>query len=268
MTVELSAACLAALAAAPVVGLGVLVARMLGRSGRLYLTLSTLSRSRADLTVIALYDIAGAMVAILSLTLFGVTKPTLLVEYFNTDPVISWALFGALGPIFAVGLIDRLPVERLVTISRSSLSGEEFRATLARGSALRRKAVERVLACHYEDISVTEGSERRSLLHRSKQLIRTGLLHFDEIAAQITDYVAEFRDGDLPAEVSTILDSRTAWPTDHDTFEAALTLVGVALDQGLSRPISIACRIGENVPDDRPGSSAGAGPAQKVVEDG
>lgn len=232
---------------APLAGLSVLATRMLGRSGRVSVTFETLKRTRADLAVIALYDLAGVIVAMLALILFGVTKPTLLVEYFNSNPWVAWTCFGVIGPLFAVGLIDRLPVERLVDASRR-ISGDEVDATTARGSALRRKAVERVLSCHYQDIAVTVGSERRRLLHRAKRLVWNGDLHFDEVATQLTCFAAEFHDGVLPDGVVDIIRDRENWPTDHDMFEAVLQLVMIALREGLSSPISIACRICEAEP--------------------
>lgn len=256
MIVELSGASCAALVVAPIAGLVVVVSRMLGRSGRLDLVLRTLRRSKANLTVVALYDIAGAVLAVAAIVLLGITKPGVLVEYFHTDPVLAWAIFGALGPICAVGLIDRFPVERLVSLVDSQGSSREFQVTVARGAALRRRAVERILALHYEDLAVSEGSEHRSLMHRAKRLVRTDQLHFDDIALQVTKYV-EYRQREMPPPVSKVLHSRNSWPTNHDAFEAALTLVGVALDQGLTRPISIACRIGESSFDAAEGIAAG-----------
>lgn len=250
-----SAASCAALLVAPIVGLGVVVGRMLGRSGRLDVAVRTLRRSKANVTVIALYDTVGAGLAIVTVVLLGVTKPTDLISYFDTDPVIAWALFGALGPMFAVGIIDRFPVERLVTLPHLDTK-QEFQATVARGAALRRRAVERILASHYEDVAVDKGSEHRSLLHRAKRLLRSDILHFDDFAREITRYV-EFRRRELPEAVSDVLHKRAAWPTDHDTFEAALTLVGVALDQGLTRPVSIVCRIGESSPEFKQTEAAG-----------
>lgn len=228
---------------APLAGIAVLLTRMIGRSGRPDLAIGTLRRKKGDCALIVVYDLTGAVLAVAGVVLLGVTKPTLIVSYFDSQPLIAWAIFGALGPIFAIGIVDRFPVERLVQLPGAGNGRNQIEVTAARGAALRRRAAERILAGHYDDVAVSVGSERRQLLHLCKDLINSGDLHFDDIAGQITAYAHELDDGRLPREVSVILENRTAWPTDHDTFEAALTLVGIALDQGLIRPVSIACRI-------------------------
>lgn len=271
MSVEFSAASLVALATAPMVGMGLVAARMVGRSGRIKLTGETLRRSKADLMVLVAYDCLGAVIAVLALVLLGITKPSPLVSYFQSDPWIAWAIFGTAGPLCAVGILDRLPIIRLVSLSPTGDAAPppgvegEIRASLAEGAALRRKAVERILKCHYEDTVVVENSERNSLFRRAKKLIEREKLHFDDIAAQLLGYVAEFRQGEMPPEVSELLEQRGSWPTDHDAFEGAQTLVGVSLDQGLNRPVNIACRIAEA------NASAGPRPAgvlQRLTPDG
>ncbi|HET9592819.1 MAG TPA: hypothetical protein VFP17_07875 [Solirubrobacterales bacterium] len=216
---------------------------MIGRSGRLDLACTTLLRKKADCAVMILYDAAGAVVGACALVLLGVTKPDVLVSYFESDPWIAWSVFGALGPVFAIGVIDRFPIERLVELPADG-QHREIQLEVARGVALRRRAVERMLAAHYDDVRVALGSERRTLLHRCKRLIHEGHLHFDDIATQVKDY-GHGLEGGLPPEISKVLDDRSAWPTDHDPFDAALTLVGIALDQDLTRPLLVACRIAD-----------------------
>lgn len=253
MTVELSLTAAAALVTAPAAGLGFLTARMLGRSGRANLTIETLSRSKADIVVIAIYDVVGALVAVAGLVLLGVSKPSPLVSYFNSDPLIAWATFGVVGPVCAVGVLDRLPIIRFVNLSPAGVGQLEYdsnslRATLADGVALRRKSVERILKCHYEDVLVVEDTERITLLHRAVGLIGGGVLGFDEIALQIEKYIQEFRDGTMPQELEKLLRERESLPAVEDMFLNAERLVGVALDKGLNRPVNIACRVAEAAP--------------------
>ena len=219
---------------------------MLGRSSRLHLTLATLRRTKADLVVIALYDLMGAAIAILGLVAFGVTKPVFLVEYFSTDPWVAWAFFGAVGPILAVGLVDRVPIEKFIDLSQARPAKKEVEPTAVVATSLRSDAVKHILHCHWEDIRVMEGGERYVLLHRAKDLLSRDLLHFDDVAEQITAYATEFAQGELPEEIAEILERRATWPTDHDPFNAALGLVSLSLREGLVRPVSIACRIREN----------------------
>ena len=266
MSVQLSAGSVMVLITAPLAGMGFLAARMLGRSGRAKLTYATLARSKADVAVIVVYDVVGAIIAAATFVLLGVTKPAVLVAYFKSDPWIAWSAFGIMGPLFAVGILDRLPILRLVSASLEpgypvAQSGERrVRSILVDGSAVRRTSVERILKCQYEDVLVTEDSERNSIYHRAKRLIDAQSLHFDDIAPQVARYVDEFRDGNMPDEVANVIQSRKAWPTDYDAFKGADTLVGVALDQGLNRPINIACRIAENNASDESGfSSVGMG---------
>lgn len=241
MSVELSAASLTVLLTAPLMGLGFLTARMLGTSGRVTLTYETLARSKADIAVIVVYDISGAIVAVCGIVLLGITKPATLVSYFATDPWIAWPVFGVLGPVLAVGILDRLPVIRWASLALQEVNG----AAMIDSASLRRKSVERILKCHYEDVLVTVDNERNSLLHKAKRLIDDQWLHFDDIAHHVTRYVDEFRAGEMPPEVAKIIERRKAWPTDYDAFSGAETLAAVAIEEGLGRPVNIACRIAE-----------------------
>lgn len=244
MTVELSVASVAALISAPLVGFGALVVRMLGRSSRLHLTLETLKRTKADLLVIAFYDLAGAAVATFGLIVFGLSKPAPLVDYFHSDPWIAWMAFGALGPLFAAGLLDKVPLGKLIDLPRDR-PVKKVEAVPA-SSSPRQDAMKHVLYCHWEDIRVVKGKERHDLLHRAKRLLSQGTLHFDDVAEQITAYASEFEEGRLPEEITEVLARRATWPTDHDPFHAGLGLVTLALREGLTRPVSAACRIPEN----------------------
>lgn len=253
MSVELSAAACIALVTAPIAGLGSLTARMLGRSGRISLTLQTLARSKADLAVIVTYDVLGAVIAVLTLVLLGISKPPLLISYFHTDPVLAWAVLGVFGPAFAIAVLDRIPVVRLSNLSTvdaealSTQAKREIRAAVTDGVALRRKSVERIFKCHYEDVQVVEEVERIRLHQRAMALMQQRLLHFDDVARQVKRYVREHRDGKMPAEVAQLLEQRKAWPTKEDVFSGGLSLVGIALDAGLKRPVNVACQVAETV---------------------
>ena len=251
MSVELSIAACIALVTAPIAGVGSLAARMLGRSGRITLTFHTFARCKADLAVIVTYDILGAVIAVLALVLLGISKPSPLVSYFHTDPVLAWAILGVFGPAFAIAVLDRIPVVRLSNLSTvdaealSTQAQREIRAAVTDGVALRRKSVERIFKCHYEDVQVVEEVERIRLHQRAMELMQRRLLHFDDVARQIERYVREHRGGKMPAEVDQLLMQRKTWPTKEDVFSGGLSLVGIALDTGLRRPVNVACQVAE-----------------------
>jgi hypothetical protein len=235
---------------------------MLGRSGRVSLTLQTFARSKADLAVIVTYDVLGAVIAVLTLVLLGISKPSPLVSYFHTDPVLAWAVLGVFGPAFAIAVLDRIPVVRLSNLSAadaealSTQAKREIRAAVTDGVALRTKSVERIFKCHYEDVQVVEEIERLRLHQRAMALMQRRLLHFDDVARQIERYVREHRDGKMPVEVAQLLEKRKTWPTKEDVFSGGLSLVGISLDVGLRRPVNVACRVAESVgSQDAPGTA-------------
>jgi hypothetical protein len=253
VAVEVSAAACAALVTAPLAGLGTQAAQMVGRGGRIKLAFHAFARSKGDVAVIIIYDVLGAVLAVLALILLGISKPSPLISYFHSDPLVAWAIFGMVGPAFAIAFLDRVPVIRLAELSSpnsavvSEPAQKQISATVADGVALRRKSVERIFKCHYEDLRVVEEIERLDLQRRAQQLIRRGWLHFDDVARQIQDYVREHRDGEMPAHIAEALDRRDSWPVDEDLFSAGLSLVGITLDAGLTRPINIACRVAESI---------------------
>jgi len=226
---------------------------MLGRSGRVRVALNSFARSKADLVVIVTYDVLGAVIAILALVLLGISKPSPLLSYFHSDPVLAWAVFGVLGPAFAIAVLDRIPVVRLVDLSAASTAAlssqaqKEIRATVSDGVALRRKSVERIFKCHYEDVQVVEETERKRLHQWATALMKQERLHFDGVARQIEGYVREYRDGKMPADIARLFEQRKKWPTQEDLFSGGLSLIGIALDAGLNRPVNIACRAAESV---------------------
>jgi hypothetical protein len=268
MAVQLSAAACVALFTAPLAGIAGVVAQMVGRGGRLKLTFHTLARSKADVIVVLIYDILGAVLAILALVLLGISKPSPLVDYFRTDPVVAWAVFGVVGPAFAIAFLDRIPVVRLVELSSannaavSDRTQRQLRAAVADGVALRRKSVERIYKCHYEDLQVVEEIEHFELQRQANRLIAGGMLHFDDVARQLKTYVEEHRDGKMPGDIKDALEARQGWPTDEDLFSATESLVGVAIDAGLRRPVNIACRVAESIKNDQRPPAASEIPSQ------
>lgn len=242
--VHASLATILAIVIAPVASMAVLMTKMLGRSGRVRLSLSVLRQTKADVATLIVYDAIGGAICAGAVLLLGITRPPALVSGFTTAPVLTWSIVGALGPLVSVGILDRLPLREsrdVLERDRKTRKEEEVARIFAE---VRFQASQRILTLLYEEVQVRAGIERDKHSARAKELFHTGRLHFDDVAREVDLFTRAWHRR-VPQEVSAILRKRQHWPTDQDPGRETLMLVETLLVTGLIRPVTIACKVAE-----------------------
>jgi hypothetical protein len=243
--VEATSSALVALLVAPLTGLLVLVVRMLGRSGKVRGSLGVLLRSRADLATLAVYDIVGGGLCVASVIILGITRPPALIAGFEDQPVLAWAIVGALGPLVSAGIVDRLPLR---TFADFFASQEQHKNEKADKSAVviaevRLQASQRILLRLYEEVRVVEALERDSHASRARRLISEGELSFSDVVTEVNRFSGMWRER-VPSEVRVVI-RKHGGGSDLPPADATIKLVHTCLETGFVRPVAIATRIAE-----------------------
>jgi hypothetical protein len=243
-TVNPSYATLVALASAPLAGLLVQWIRLIGLSDRPGLAGIVLWKSKADIATIALYDICGAAIVVASVIILGITRPPSLVHGFQTSPLVAWGIVGLSGPLFSIGVLDRLPVHAFADLVTRSEETRDTTLIAAMLTQVRARASTRVAETLWAESTKLEDRERHGLLVRAKQLAASDVLTFHDVARALRDHATKLK-RPLPEEVEDILDLPAKWGHEANPDRHTPVAVGTALDFGLCVPIATACDCAE-----------------------
>lgn len=263
IAVNPSFATLAALVSAPLAGLGLQWLKLIGLSNRPGLAIAVLWRRKAEVTTIALYDMCGAAVVVVSVILLGITRPPSLVSGFTTSPLVAWGIVGLLGPLFSMGVLDRLPVRTFIDVVARPDDTNNTARIAAMLTQVRARASGKIADALWSLARRIDQRERHDLLVQAVDLIEQQHMGFKDIADALRDHARD-RKQTLPDEVEVAMTLPSQWEETNPDRHARL-LVTTALDFGLCVPIENACDcVEQRIVDE----TASDGDVQPVLEDG